>query len=40
MPPGERKALDALRALDPDRTTPLEALNVLAGLKKLVTQGQ
>ena len=30
--PGERAALDALRALEPDRTTPLDALAALAQL--------
>jgi DNA mismatch repair protein MutS len=32
--PGEEAALDALRRLDPDRTTPLEALELLARLRR------
>jgi DNA mismatch repair protein MutS len=33
-PPGESRALEALRELDPDRTTPLEALELLARLRR------
>jgi DNA mismatch repair protein MutS len=35
LDPGERAALDALRALEPERMTPLEALNSLATLRSL-----
>jgi DNA mismatch repair protein MutS len=33
-PAGEEDALEALRGLDPDRTTPLEALELLARLRR------
>ena len=32
--------VDRLRALDPDRMTPLEALNVLHALRAAVAEGQ
>jgi len=34
--PSERRALDELRALDPDRLTPIEALNTLNRLSELI----
>ena len=34
--PGERRAIDELKALDPDRLTPIEALNALSRLSTLV----
>ena len=35
---GEREALDALRTIDPERTTPLEALQLVARLRALVRE--
>jgi DNA mismatch repair protein MutS len=39
LDPGEAEALEALRRVDPDRTTPLEALEVLSRLVSALKRG-
>jgi DNA mismatch repair protein MutS len=39
LDPGEAEALEALRCVDPDRTTPLEALDVLSRLVSALKRG-
>jgi DNA mismatch repair protein MutS len=38
--PAERRTIDELRALDPDRLTPIEALNALSRLTALLERGE